>query len=127
MDFPGELKYTKDHEWVKVEGDVAVVGITDYAQDALGDVVFVELPKIGANAQSHKSIAVVESVKSVSDVFAPISGEIVEVNSKLEAAPEEINKSPYGAGWLFKIRVRDKGEMSNLMDAAKYKNLIESG
>ncbi|MBU0762670.1 MAG: glycine cleavage system protein GcvH [Candidatus Altiarchaeota archaeon] len=122
MDYPADLKYTKDHEWVKVVGEVAVVGITDYAQDALGDIVFVEMPKAGVQAQKGKGIAVVESVKSVSDVFAPVSGEVVEVNSELEAAPEKVNKDPYGS-WMFKIKMKDQTELSAMMSADDYKKL----
>jgi glycine cleavage system H protein len=124
MDYPKELKYTKDHEWVRVEGAVAVVGISDYAQHALGDVVFAELPKVGAKVAKGKGAAVVESVKSVSDVYAPVSGEIVEVNAAVADKPEILNKSPYKDGWMFKVKMADKKELDTLMDAKAYEKLL---
>lgn len=126
MDYPEDLKYTKDHEWVKVEGEIATVGITDFAQDALGDVVFVELPKPGDSVEKGKGAAIVESVKSVSDVFAPLSGEIVEVNSELEDSPEKVNESPYEGGWIMKIKVSDDSEAGGLLSASDYKQIAES-
>ncbi|MFH1403093.1 MAG: glycine cleavage system protein GcvH [Candidatus Altiarchaeota archaeon] len=127
MNLPTGLKYTKEHEWVKKEGDVCVVGITDYAQNALGDIVYVELPGKGDNVEKSKSVAVVESVKSVSDIYAPVSGEVVEVNSQLEDKPELITSSPYEEGWMFKIRMRDSGELDDLMDSEGYsKHVAES-
>jgi glycine cleavage system H protein len=124
MEYPKELKYTKEHEWVRVEGDIAVVGVTDYAQHALGDVVFVELPKMGDHLQKDKAAAVVESVKSVSDVFAPVCGDVVGSNDKVSNAPELINKSPYKDGWMFKVKIDDKKELSGLMNAQEYEKLV---
>ncbi|MFH1055672.1 MAG: glycine cleavage system protein GcvH [Candidatus Altiarchaeota archaeon] len=124
MEFPKDLKYTKDHEWVKVEGDTVTVGISDYAQHALGDIVFVELPKSGTDAFQSKGIAVVESVKSVSDVYAPVNGKVVETNDKLSANPDMINKSPYKDGWMFKIKLKDKAELNRLMDVNAYEKIV---
>jgi len=121
-----ELKYSKDHEWVKVEGDNAIVGITDFAQKQLTDIVFIELPEIGKRATASTPMAVVESVKSVSDVFAPVSGEIIDVNSKLQDNPEIINKDPYNTGWIAKIRMENKNELDDLMDSESYKKLTKS-
>ena len=120
MEFPKELKYTEEHEWVLVEGDLAMIGITDFAQDALGDVVFVELPAVGTEVTTGKAFGVVESVKAVSDVYAPVSGTVEEINEELPDAPEIINTSPYGDGWMIKIRMSDLGELDRLMDAAAY-------
>ena len=120
MEFPEELKYTEEHEWVMVEGDLVVVGISDFAQDALGDVVFVELPEVGTEVTAGKAFGVVESVKAVSDIYAPVSGVVEEINEELPEAPEVINTSPYGDGWMIKIRLTDPGELDELMDAATY-------
>jgi glycine cleavage system H protein len=120
MEFPEELKYTEEHEWVMVEGDLVVVGITDFAQDALGDVVFVELPEVGTEVVTGKAFGVVESVKAVSDVYAPVSGTVEEINEELPDAPEIINTSPYVDGWMIKIRIADPSELDGLMDAAAY-------
>lgn len=120
MEFPEELKYTEEHEWVLVEGDLAVIGITDFAQDALGDVVFVELPAVGTEVTTGKAFGVVESVKAVSDVYAPVSGTVEEINEELPDAPEILNTSPYGDGWMIKIRMSDPGELDGLMDVAAY-------
>ena len=120
MEFPEELKYTEEHEWVMVEGDLAMIGITDFAQDALGDVVFVELPAVGTEVTTGKAFGVVESVKAVSDVYAPVSGTVEEINEELPDAPEIINTSPYGDGWMIKIRMSNPGELDGLMDAAAY-------
>jgi glycine cleavage system H protein len=120
MDFPEELKYTEEHEWVMVEGDLAVIGISDFAQDALGDVVFVELPEVGSEVLAGKAFGVVESVKAVSDVYAPVSGTIEEINEELPDAPEILNTSPYGDGWMIKIRMSDPGELDELMDSTAY-------
>lgn len=120
MEFPDELKYTEEHEWVMVEGDLAIIGITDFAQDALGDVVFVELPEVGTAVTAGKAFGVVESVKAVSDVYAPVSGTIEEINEELPDAPEVINTSPYGDGWMIKVRISDAKELDALMDAAAY-------
>jgi glycine cleavage system H protein len=120
MEFPEELKYTEDHEWVQVEGDLVIVGISDFAQDALGDIVFVELPEVGATLTAGKTFGAVESVKAVSDVYAPVSGTVEEINEELPDAPEIINTSPYGDGWMIKVRITDAGELDGLMDAAAY-------
>lgn len=124
MNYPSELKYTKSHEWVRREGDVAVVGITDFAQDALGDVVFVELPPVNKTVEAGEAIAVVESVKTASDIYAPVAGEITEVNSALADKPELLNQSPYGDGWLFKIKV-NSADLSGLLSAAEYQAVAE--
>jgi len=124
---PKDLKYSKEHEWVKIEGNVATVGITDFAQKQLTDIVFVELPEKGKHATQNKEIAVVESVKSVSDVFAPVSGEIIEVNEKLKTSPDFINQDPYGKGWFAKIRVESKEELNNLMSSEEYDHFIAAG
>ena len=122
MNVPGELQYTKTHEWVRREEDVATVGITDHAQDELGDIVFVELPEEGATFDAGDSFGTVESVKAVSDIYAPVGGEVVEVNSALNDAPERINEDPYGGGWL--IRLRPSGE-GNLLSAEEYERVLE--
>ncbi|MGK2945137.1 MAG: glycine cleavage system protein GcvH [Desulfuromonadales bacterium] len=124
MEFPEELKYTEEHEWVMVEEELAVVGITDFAQDSLGDVVFVELPEVGTFLEAGKAFGVVESVKAVSDIYAPISGTVEEINDDLVEAPEIINTSPYEDGWMIKIRMADAGDADNLMDAEAYQALI---
>jgi glycine cleavage system H protein len=124
MEFPEELKYTEEHEWVMVEENLAVVGITDFAQDALGDVVFVELPEVGASVEAGKAFGVVESVKAVSDVYAPLTGTIEEINDDLIDAPEIINTSPYEDGWMVKIRMANAADADDLMDAEAYQALI---
>lgn len=121
---PAGLKYSDQHEWLKLEGDVATVGITDYAQGALGDLVYVELPAVGRKVKVKEAFVVVESVKAASDVYAPLDGEVVEVNSALSAAPDSVNSSPYDAGWLCKIRVSDAAQVSELLDADAYKKLV---
>ena len=125
-DFPAELKYANSHEWARLESDgTIVVGITDHAQDALGDIVFIELPEIGAEVAAGAEVAVVESVKAASDIYSPITGEVVEVNSGLEDQPELVNGSPYEDGWLFTVRVDSEDEFSELLDAEGYKGLVE--
>ena len=124
-EIPEGLIYTKEHEWIKVEGNEIVVGITDYAQNALTDVVWVELPELGVSVKSMESFANVESVKSVSEIYAPVSGEVTEINEDLEDAPETVNTDPYGDGWICKMRMNDSGELDALLDAAAYKSLIE--
>ena len=124
-EIPEELIYTKEHEWIRVEGNEIVVGITDYAQNALTDVVWVELPELGVSVKSMESFANVESVKSVSEIYAPVSGEVTEINEDLEDAPETVNSDPYGDGWICKMRMDDSGELDALLDAAAYKSLIE--
>jgi glycine cleavage system H protein len=123
MSIPGDLKYTKDHEWVRIEGDAATFGITDHAQEALGDIVFVELPEIGRKLAKAEGMAVVESVKAVSDVYAPMAGEVTEVNEALEGEPEKINSDPYGEGWIAKISLADT-DSAHLMDAAAYEAFL---
>lgn len=124
MDFPEELKYTEEHEWILVEDDLATIGISDFAQDSLGDVVFVELPEVGTELLAGKAFGVVESVKAVSDVYAPVSGIVEEVNDELPDAPEMINTSPYDDGWMIKIRMTDSSEVDDLMDADAYQSHI---
>ncbi len=117
---PEGLKYSKDHEWVKVEGNVATIGITDHAQHALGDIVFLEVPKLGAEAKVGKTVGVVESVKAASDIYSPVSGKVIAVNTALANAPETINKDCYGAAWMARIEMSAPAELNNLMDAAAY-------
>lgn len=124
MACPANYRYTKEHEWVDVQGDVAAIGITDYAQHELGDVVFVELPKVGAKIETGKTFGTVESVKAVSDIYAPASGEVLEANDVLHNTPEKINTDPYSDGWLIKIRLANPAEISGLMDAAAYEAYI---
>ncbi len=124
MNFPSDVKYTKDHEWIRAEGGLGVVGITDYAQGELGDVVFVVLPSVGKAIKQGESFGTVEAVKAVSDLYAPVSGEVVEINSDLEKNSEIVNKDPYGGGWMIKIKMKDPNEVSNLLDAAHYRELI---
>jgi glycine cleavage system H protein len=121
---PQDLRYTKDHEWVRVVGDMATIGITDYAAEQLGDIVFVELPEIGRAVVQATAIGVIESVKAVSDLFAPIGGEVVESNSELSTQPELINGDPFGKGWMLRIQVGDAGQIAGLLDAAAYEALI---
>lgn len=127
MNVPDDLRYTTDHEWVRAEGTRARVGITDYAQDALGDVVFVNLPTVGTAVAAAATCAEVESTKSVSDIYAPVSGEIIEVNAALDDAPERVNSDPYGDGWIFVVEMTDPSELDALMDAAAYRRMVEEG
>jgi len=124
MSVPENLLYTKDHEWVRTEGDVVVIGITHHAQDQLGDVVFVEMPQVGDTMTLNDTFGTVESVKAVSDLFAPLSGEVSEINEGLEDAPESVNSDPYGAGWMVKVRLSDAGQMEQLLSPAAYSELI---
>jgi glycine cleavage system H protein len=124
MTSPADLKYSPEHEWVRVEGNEGVVGITDYAQDALGDVVYVDLPKVGSAVAANASISEIESTKSVSEVYCPVSGTVVAVNDDLEATPEALNTDPYGAGWIFRIELSDPSELDALMDAAAYEAFL---
>jgi glycine cleavage system H protein len=124
---PAELKYTREHEWAKVEGDRARIGITAFAQEQLGDVVFVELPKVGARVTAMKTFGVVESVKAVSDLFAPVSGEVAEVNEALPKSPELVNSEPYGRGWMLVIRMSNPKDVDGLMSAADYEKLTAGG
>jgi len=123
---PEELKYTKDHIWVKAEGDTAVIGLSDYAQNELGDIVFVEMPETGSKVTKGESFGTVESVKSVSDIVAPLNGEVVESNQILEDTPETINSDPYGEGWIIKISISNAGELGELLDHAAYTEFTES-
>ena len=124
MNVPDDLRYSSDHEWVRVEGDLIRVGITDYAQDALGDVVYVDLPAVGTGTEAGGSFSEVESTKSVSDIYAPVAGEVVEVNTALADAPELMNQDPYGEGWICVIRPVDMAAVSTLLDAAAYSALL---
>jgi glycine cleavage system H protein len=123
---PNDLRYTKDHEWAKKDGDLLVVGITHYAQDQLGDVVFVELPPVGKALEAGQSFGVIEAVKTVSDLYAPVAGEIVEVNPALAQEPALVNQAPYEGGWMVKLRPRNLADLDNLLDAAQYKTMIEA-
>jgi glycine cleavage system H protein len=125
MNYPDDLRYSTDHEWVRQEGDRVRVGITDYAQDALGDVVFVDVPAVGATVELGQSFSEVESTKSVSDIFAPVAGVIVEVNSDLDESPERLNDDPYGEGWICVIELADAAQLDALMDAEAYRSLVE--
>jgi glycine cleavage system H protein len=122
--YPSDYRYTKEHEWIKVDGSVGTIGITDYAQAELGDVVFVELPKAGTQVKAGQSFGTVESVKAVSEIFSPVSGEVVETNAALADSPEKINQDPHGAAWLVRVRLADPKEISGLMDAAAYQAYI---
>ncbi len=121
---PENLLFSKEHEWVKLDGDAATIGITDYAQNALGDIVYVELPRVGATIKQFGNVGVIESVKAVSDLFTPISGEVVEVNEALDGDPAAVNREPYGAGWLLKIKLSDADEKTGLLNAADYEKAL---
>ena len=123
---PDNLQYSKDHEWLRVEGDTAVIGITDHAQEQLGDVVYVELPKPGESFAAHESFGSVESVKAVSEIFTPISGEVAEVNESLNDEPEKVNKDPYGEGWMIKMKMSAPGEVDSLLTAAEYEDFTKA-
>ena len=124
MSVPTNLKYTKEHEWILIEGDVATIGITDFAQGELGDIVYVEIETVGETLSKDEVFGTVEAVKTVSDLFMPVSGEILEFNETLEGNPEAVNKDPYGEGWMIKVRVSDLGEVDSLMDAEAYQSLV---
>lgn len=124
---PDDLRYTKDHEWVRLDGDTATVGITQYAADQLGDIVFVELPDVGRAIDQSAAFGVVESVKAVSDLFAPLSGEIIATNDGLATSPESVNGDPYGHGWMVRLRIADPSQLSELLDAAAYDDLVAAG
>ena len=124
MNTPSNLKYTKDHEWIKVEGGIATVGITDFAQGELGDIVYVEIETVGETLNKDEVFGTVEAVKTVSDLFMPVSGEVLELNPKLESNPECVNKNPYDNGWMIKVRIKDASEISSLLNAEDYKALI---
>jgi glycine cleavage system H protein len=126
MNFPETLHYTKDHEWVKIDGDTATVGITDFAQKELGDIVYVDIPSQGKSVAQHEVFGTVEAVKTVSDLFMPLSGEVIEVNAGLDSAPESVNSDPYGNGWMVKVKMSNASEVSGLMSAADYKTLVNA-
>jgi len=125
MHIPENLKYTSDHEWVMIESDRAKVGITDYAQDALGDVVFVDIPEVGKRVTVGETVTEVESTKSVSDIYAPLEGEIIEINQDLDDSPELLNGDPYGEGWIFILKLNDAGSIDNLLSAKEYRELVD--
>lgn len=123
---PEQLKYAESHEWARLDGDIVTVGISDHAQDALGDVVYVELPEVGSTVEAGDEAGVVESVKAASDIYSPVAGEIVEVNTALEDEPETLNESPYDAGWMFKVRVTDASVLDGLLSAEEYQAQVEA-
>jgi glycine cleavage system H protein len=123
--YPDDFYYTKDHEWLKIEGDEATVGITDFAQKQLGDVVYVELPQSGVQLEFHQSFGVIESVKAVSDIYSPISGEVIEINQELNDSPELVNEDPHNKGWIIRIKIKDESELDKLMSASEYENFLE--
>jgi len=124
---PQDLRYTKDHEWVKVDGDVATIGVTDYAANQLGDVVFVDLPAVGKRIDQFATFGVVESVKAVSDLYAPVAGEVTDVNAELGTKPELVNSDPFGEGWMIRVKVADADQLAGLLDAAGYEQLTSEG
>lgn len=126
MNLPEDLKFTKDHEWIKIEGETAIIGITDYAQGELGDIVFVEIETIDEDLAKEDVFGTIEAVKTVSDLFMPVSGKVIEMNAKLEETPDLVNKDPYGDGWLVKIELSDSSEVLDLLDAAAYEELINA-
>jgi glycine cleavage system H protein len=123
---PEDLQYSKDHEWIRVEGDVGTIGITDYAQNSLGDVVYVELPKVGESFAAHESFGSVESVKAVSEIFTPVSGEVVEVNESLHDESEKVNTDPYGDAWMIRLRLSNPGEVDSMLNAAEYEDFTKA-
>jgi len=125
MQYPADLRYTKEHEWVRVEGQKGTVGITDYAQSELGDIVFVETPEVGRALKRHESLGVVESVKTVSDIYAPVGGKVLKVNTDLEAEPERVNQSPFDKGWILELSIENPGEMETLLTAEEYRKYVE--
>ena len=124
MNIPNELKYTKDHEWISIDGEIATVGITDFAQRELGDIVYVEVETVGENLDADAVFGTVEAVKTVSDLFLPVSGEIIEFNESLEDTPEDVNSDPYSKGWMIKLKVNNSDDLNNLLDSNQYKDLI---
>lgn len=124
MAYPGNFRYTKQHEWADLKGDIATIGITDYAQHELGDVVFAELPKVGAKVEAGKSFGTVESVKAVSEIYSPVTGEVTEINGDLQNTPETINSDPHGAAWLIKVKLANSAEVKDLMDVKAYEAFI---
>ena len=125
MNTPNDIKYTKEHEWVSLDGETATIGITDYAQSQLGDIVFVEFPDINSEINQNETFGVIEAVKTVADLFAPVSGEIIEVNSSLEDSPNFINSDPYGSGWIIKVKIKDSNEYNGLMSSEDYEEHIQ--
>jgi glycine cleavage system H protein len=123
--YPNDYHYSKDHEWLKVDGEDAIVGITDFAQKQLGDVVYVELPQPGAQLEFHQSLGVIESVKAVSDIYSPISGEVIETNEELNDSPELVNEDPHDKGWIVRIKIKNEAELENLMSASEYEKYLE--
>lgn len=123
--YPDDFYYTKDHEWIKVEGDTATVGITDFAQKQLGDVVYFELPQVGMKLEFRQSMGVVESVKAVSDIYSPVSGEVVAINEELNDSPELVNEDPHGRGWIIRLKIKDKSELEKLMPVSEYEKILE--
>jgi glycine cleavage system H protein len=126
MNIPEDVKYTKDHEWIRVEGNTAVVGVTDYAQTELGDIVFIEIETLDESLEKEEVFGTIEAVKTVSDLFMPVSGKITKVNPKLEDSPELVNKDPYGEGWMVQLEMQNKAELDNLLTATQYKELINA-
>lgn len=124
MNIPAELKYTKDHEWIKVEGNTATIGITEFAQGELGDIVYVDISSVGQEVAQHGVFGTVEAVKTVSDLFMPVTGKVLEFNKSLEAAPEKVNQDPYGDGWMVKVEIKNTAEVAGLLTATQYKELI---
>lgn len=126
MNFPNDVKYTKEHEWIRLEGDVAYVGITDYAQEQLGDIVFVDIPTVGETLAADEVFGTIEVVKTISDLFLPVAGEVLEQNEALEEQPELVNKDPYGEGWLIKMKPANAADLDNLLDAEGYKAVVNA-
>lgn len=126
MNIPSDLKYSKDHEWIKVDGDTAIIGITDFAQRELGDVVYVEIESVGEELEEQSVFGTVEAVKTVSDLFMPLNGEVLEFNTALEDTPEAVNEDPYESGWMIKIKIQNPDQLNELLDADQYKSLIEA-
>ena len=124
MNIPQDLKYTKDHEWIKIDGDSATIGITDFAQNELGDIVYVDISSVGQDVKQHAVFGTVEAVKTVSDLYMPVSGKVTEFNKSLESAPEKVNSDPYGEGWMVKVSISNAGEVTGLLSADQYKELI---
>lgn len=124
MNIPQDLKYTKDHEWIKIEGESATIGITDFAQNELGDIVYVDISSVGQEVKQHEVFGTVEAVKTVSDLYMPVSGKVTEFNKSLESAPEKVNNDPYGEGWMVKVSMNNAGEAAGLLSADEYKELI---
>lgn len=126
MNFPNDLKYTKEHEWVRVEGDTMIIGITDYAQSELGDIVYVEIPTVGEQLSQGDTLGTIEAVKTVADIYMPVDGEVLEVNSELEDAPELINSDPYGKGWIVKAKIANQQQLDDLLSADQYKEMVNA-